>query len=331
MNQKELGKRNQALEEEVAYLRRINKELLDSQFQQDSLNFPWSGNLGHWYWDFQANKVTFNPMKAEALGYRKEDLPEYVSFQFFTEKIHPEDYEDVMEAMRKHLKGEIPIWEVKYRIKTLSGEYKTYYDRGKVTQRAEDNSPLFLSGIVFDITEDEHEKQKLLKQNKEWAQKVRLDQLTGLYNRSNILFNLGSLITDFKHTAKPLSMILLDIDNLKHQNALFGPLFGDEVIRKASQIIKESITEKDTAGNFEGGKFLILLPNTDLKHAHDLSNKIREKLHQVDFTEPAEITSSAGVAQYKSGDTVSEFFNRADYLLNQAKELGKNQSVIYPS
>ncbi|HRL50989.1 MAG TPA: PAS domain-containing protein, partial [Enterococcus aquimarinus] len=86
--------------------------------------------------------VTFNPLKAEAIGYRKEHLPEEVGFEFFTEKIHPEDYEDVMDQMRAHLRGEVPVWEVKYRIQAKDGTWKTFYDRGKVTQRNAENKPL---------------------------------------------------------------------------------------------------------------------------------------------------------------------------------------------
>jgi len=308
------------LEEEIHYLRRMNKELLDSQFQQDSLDFAWSGNLGHWYWDFPANKVTFNPMKAQALGYTKEELPESVNFQFFTDKLHPEDYERVMELMRQHLKGEIPVWEVKYRIQTKEGHYKTYYDRGKVTQRTEDGSPLFLSGIVFDISEDEEEKEELLAINKTWIQHSRLDQMTGLYNRNNTLFKLGKMIKVAEENSSALSMILLDIKKLEHQKTLFGELFGDEVIQTVSRVIKVHLTGEEFAGNFEGGKFLILLPHKNQLEAKELAKKIQYGIETASYSKPAEITSSVGVSSYQLYDTVSQFYNRTDHFLQKAKK-----------
>lgn len=324
MNQKSVEEENRQLKEELKTIKRLNQELLNSQREQDSLDFSWAGNLGHWYWDFEANKVTFNPLKAEALGFKKEELPEYVNFQFFTDRLHPEDFEHVMNEMREHLKGNIPVWEVRYRIKAKSNTYKTYYDRGKVTQRKEDGSPLFLVGIVFDITEYEDEKRKLLEKNKEWERRVKIDSLTGLLNRSNILFKLGQLITESKKTNKSLSMILFDIDNLGHQNLLFGPLFGDEVIRKASAVVKKHLSADDVAGSFEGGKFLIVLKDSNKEEAHQLAEIMRNELHTTEFSQPADITSSSGVAQYLPDETVSQFFNRADNRLDNAKIEGKN-------
>lgn len=314
------------LKVEFETMKRLNKELLSMQENQDSLEFSWTGNLGHWFWDFPANKVTFNPMKAAALGFNKEDLPETVDFQFFTDRLHPDDYEFVMDEMRRHLAGEISVWEVKYRIKALDGSYKTYYDRGKVTQRTPEGKPLFLSGIVFDITHHENEKEELLRKNKEWEFQSRRDTLTGLFNRSNILVKLGQVVQRV-NTGKveTVSLIVLDIDNLEHQNALFGPLFGDEMIREAGRVIKHTIDDSHFAGVFAGGKFLIVLPDTRLKQAKQIAETIRLSFHGNGFTEPAEVTSSAGIAEYNPSETVSQLFNRADQLLNKVKRNGKNQ------
>ena len=317
------------LKEELATVRRLNRELLDQQEQQDSLEFSWTGNLGHWFWDFPANKVTFNPKKATALGFTKEELPDYVDFQFFTERIHPDDYERVMDQMRDHLAGTSPVWEVRYRIRTKDGSYKTYYDRGKVTQRSEDGRPLFLSGIVFDVSDYAEEKEELLRKNKEWELQSKRDVMTGLYNRSNILVKLGSLISKTStNKLETLSMIVFDIDNLQKHNSLYGPLFGDELIMKAAAIIQEKLKEGQLAGTFEGGKFLLVLPGTNLREARDLAESIRLSFHGNDFTEPAEVTSSAGVAEFRPQETVSQFFNRADRLLYKVKQNGKNQVTI---
>lgn len=314
-----------SLKNEIAALKRLNKELLDLQQQQDSLEFSWIGNLGHWFWDFKENKVTFNPMKAQALGFTKEELPEYVDFQFFTNRLHPDDYEYVMQVMRDHLAGKIPVWEVKYRIQTKEGSYKTYYDRGKVTQRTETGEPIFLSGIVFDVTEHEAERQELLKENKEWEQISKRDKLTGLFNRSNILVKLGQVVSEVnKEKRQTASMIIFDIDNLEHQNSLFGFLFGDELIKQAAAVIKETIGENHYAGMFEGGKFLIILPDVPKREALKIAEKIRITFNERAFSKPAEVTSSSGVAEYSSDETVSELFNRADQLLLRVKQSGKN-------
>ncbi|MER2063920.1 MAG: sensor domain-containing diguanylate cyclase, partial [Alkalibacterium sp.] len=236
-----------------------------------------------------------------------------------------EDHDFVMQIMHDHLAGKIPVWEVKYRIQAKDGSYKTYYDRGTVTQRSETGEPLFLAGIVFDITNYEAEKEELLKENREWAQLSKRDKLTGLYNRSNILVTLGQVIADVnKNERQTVSMIILDIDNLEHQNSLFGPLFGDEIIKEAAEVIKETIKPEQFAGTFEGGKFLIVLPDVRRREAREIAEQIRVNLQYRNFSEPAEVTSSFGVAEYVSNETVSQLFNRADRLLYKVKQNGKN-------
>ena len=156
------GTEQKSLLDEIAYLKRLNKELISQVYQDDFSKFPWLGNLGQWFWDCQKNIVTFNPLKASALGYSQDEVPAETGFEFFTEKLHPEDYDAVMDEMRAHLKGLVPVWEVKYRIQAKDGSWKVFYDRGKVTQWSADHKPLFLAGNVFDITEDENQKRELL-------------------------------------------------------------------------------------------------------------------------------------------------------------------------
>jgi len=66
----------------IEALNRLNRELLKTFQETERLEFGWSGNLGQWFWDFTTNEVTFNPLKAEAIGYMKEDLPEKVPYEF---------------------------------------------------------------------------------------------------------------------------------------------------------------------------------------------------------------------------------------------------------
>ncbi len=101
----------------IKELERLNRALLDEKEHQASLDFPWTGNLGHWYWDIPNNTVVFNPLKIEALGYAMEELPEIVPYQFFTDKLHPEDYPGVMAAMVEHLQGRAIMLELEEKIR----------------------------------------------------------------------------------------------------------------------------------------------------------------------------------------------------------------------
>jgi len=135
-------------------------DLQKEREQDEKLNYGWTGNLGHWYWDIAQNKVSFNSLKVKALGYADEDVPKEADYQFFTEKLHPDDYQPVMDNMIEHLKGERPVYEVEYRIKSLDGSWKWFHDRGRITKRDDSGKPLFMAGIVFDITrKKEYERQ----------------------------------------------------------------------------------------------------------------------------------------------------------------------------
>ena len=151
--------------EKIENLELLTQELLREKEQETKLEYSWTGNLGHWYWNIRTNEVTFNPLKVTTLGYDRSEIPENISYQFFTDKLHPEDYPVTMEAMKNHLYGKADVYEVEYRIQTKDNKYKWYYDRGKITQYDEDGKPVFLAGIVFDITEKKETQLKLLELN----------------------------------------------------------------------------------------------------------------------------------------------------------------------
>ncbi|MCB2222003.1 MAG: PAS domain-containing sensor histidine kinase [Bacteroidetes bacterium] len=136
-------------------------EFEKQQEEDEKLNYAWTGNLGHWYWDIPNNKVRFNALKIKALGYAGEDIPTEVDYQFFTDKLHPDDYKPVMKNMMEHLHGKSPAYEVEYRIRAIDGSYKWYYDRGRITRRDESGKPLFMAGIVFDISKKKEYEEQL--------------------------------------------------------------------------------------------------------------------------------------------------------------------------
>lgn len=120
------------LMERIEELERLNRELLREDELEVKLEYAWTGNLGHWYWDVKTNTVTFNPLKVTTLGYDRGEVPDRVDYQYFTDKLHPEDLEGAMEAMRAHLYGRAAVYEAEYRIRAKDGTYRWYYDRGKI-------------------------------------------------------------------------------------------------------------------------------------------------------------------------------------------------------
>jgi len=207
--------------EEIQKLEDLNQAIVEEKEKEELLDFSWTGNLGHWYWHFPTNTVTHNPLKVKTLGYSTEELPDKLTYQFFTDKLHPDDYEGVMQVMREHLKGQREVYEVEYRIQTKEGNWKYFYDRGKVTKRDEQGNPVILAGIVFDVTEKKEAEKALADTNR---------QLQEAIQTRDKFFSIIS------HDLKKGFQHLLGIPDLILRN--FGH-YSDEKIRHMVGIVKK--------------------------------------------------------------------------------------------
>jgi len=152
------------------------------------------------------------------------------------------------------------------------------------------------------------------------------DGLTGLYNHRFIFERLEEEIAKVSRYGRPLSVIMLDIDNFKRVNDTFGHRVGDEVIQSVAHAIIANTRKSDVVGRYGGEEFLILLPETDLSAAKVVAEKIRSTVAQLRFeTKELAITISAGVAQAQKDESYEALVNKADTNLYQAKRSGKNR------
>jgi two-component system CheB/CheR fusion protein len=117
------------------------------------------GNMAWWEWSLETGNVEMHEKKATMLGYSFEEFPKNV--YKICEFIHPDDYEYTMQNMRDHLEGKTDSYNVVYRIKTKTGGYKWYYDRGGVVERTSEGRPLKVVGLVVDVSEFKELEQKL--------------------------------------------------------------------------------------------------------------------------------------------------------------------------
>ncbi|MPM33916.1 hypothetical protein SDC9_80497 [bioreactor metagenome] len=304
----------------------LNQELLKEREQETRLEFAWSGNLGHWYWNIRANQVTFNPLKLTTLGYSISEIPEHVDYQFFTEKLHPDDYKRTMDAMYDHLYGRADVYEVEYRIKSAHGGYKWFYDRGRITQFDEHGKPLFLAGIVFDITEKKETQLELEQKNLILAEMSERDGLTQIGNHRSLIEHLKAEMVDADRTTAPLSIAIFDIDNFKRVNDAKGHVIGDQVLVSLATILKQAVRGSDYIGRYGGEEFMVIFRDTGLSVAEKVSERIRQAIDGYGFVEGLKITISGGVSQY-CGETMTELIQSADLKLYSAKKKGKNQIV----
>ena len=308
-------------------LKMLNNELRLEKAKEDKLDFAWTGNLGHWYFNIKTGNVVFNPLKVAALGYTMDELSENISYKFFTDKLHSDDYKNTMDAMIRNMRGETEVYECEYRIQAKDGSWKWFYDRGKVTQRDDNGKPLFAAGIVFDITEKKEKEKNLEVINKQLKETSITDALTGIKNRRAIMEVLKYRIEQAQESKSPLSIAMFDIDRFKNINDTKGHVYGDMVIKKTVDAISGGIRGLDAVGRYGGEEFLLLLPNSSLESARIVCERIKSRIEEIEFNDGTKITVSGGVALYQDEDIV-DFIDRADKKLYEAKRNGRNRIEV---
>ena len=157
------------------------------------------------------------------------------------------------------------------------------------------------------------------------------DELTGLFNRRHMLDVLTQhqkrLIRSGHHR---FCLALLDIDHFKRINDELGHLGGDEVLRTFARIAQQGVRGGDLFGRYGGEEFLLIFPATSLLPALNTCERIRAQVetHAWSGLLKGRVTVSIGVTQYVLGESVLEFFSRADTAMYMAKEGGRNQVVV---
>ncbi|WP_414838693.1 diguanylate cyclase [Carnobacterium sp. TMP28] len=310
---------------------KLIEEMQETFYQEDIdknerelATFPWIGSLGQWHWIVETDRLLFNERKATNLGYKREEIPDEVGFEFFTSKLHPDDYERVMDDMRNYLMHESDAFEVEYRIQTKDGKYIWYYDRGTTTKEDENGEVLTISGIVFDITKRKVLEEELRESNKKLKQLVDIDELTGAFTRRYMLDKIENEIQRYNVEKACFSLIMLDIDHFKLVNDNLGHNIGDTVLKDFVEIVEKTLRKKDTLSRWGGEEFIVLLPDTNLSKAVKLANEIRIELNHICMKDAGIVTASIGVSNYYKGDSTDSAIKRVDDLMYQAKSDDRN-------
>lgn len=150
--------------------------------------------------------------------------------------------------------------------------------------------------------------------------KLNLDSLTGLYNKQFLSEYLSSVIGKQNYF-----IAIMDLDNFKKINDVYGHLQGDEVLRQFSQIIEWQSKFDTHAFRFGGDEFVIIWKGKKDEFLTVLDN-ISSELKKLNFKFSRDIplSTSIGVTPIVSSDTVESVFARSDKLMYQAKNSGKD-------
>jgi polar amino acid transport system substrate-binding protein len=150
------------------------------------------------------------------------------------------------------------------------------------------------------------------------------DKLTHIYNRYKIDESLAEQINYAKRNNSPLSVIFFDIDHFKKVNDTYGHKSGDYVLKEIAKIVKNNIRSYDIFGRWGGEEFIILLPNTNIKEAIAVAQKLRKIIESHKFRNIKQITCSFGVTEFNDKDNIEKLIKRVDKYMYEAKKRGRN-------
>lgn len=184
------------------------------------------------------------------------------------EHIHPEDTEYVMAMFEKGLSDNNIELKVEYRYRHPEKGYIFLESIGSTYKNRQDETVVLVT--TRDVTE-----RKIADENIRYMSFH--DKLTGLYNRAYLDEEMERLESTRQ---MPVSMIMADVNGLKLVNDTYGHLKGDELLKMAALVLKNSCREEDVVGRWGGDEFLIILPQTDQADSRSICERITERCSQ---------------------------------------------------
>lgn len=167
------------------------------------------------------------------------------------------------------------------------------------------------------------ERRRLIQENKRlFEENKRLavtDPLTGLSNRHRLQDVLNGELERASRYSRPLSIIMIDMDELKAINDTLGHPAGDEALKMVANAIEHCIRKVDLAARFGGDEFVIVLPEADVSVAASVAQRINQEVEKLKV-EDKQLAISLGVASWNKTYTTPEIFiDAADRAMYQAK------------
>lgn len=160
------------------------------------------------------------------------------------------------------------------------------------------------------------------------------DPLTKIGNRRCFDAQLSIAVMNAEKSGKSLCLAIADLDKFKLLNDNYGHLVGDAVLKYFASLMDEIAEEPQIATRFGGEEFAIIFPETKLEEATALVEELRGKLEvsnlvTINNRRPiGTVTASFGISKFVKGDTSETMVQRADKLLYQAKDGGRNRICI---
>ena len=172
------------------------------------------------------------------------------------------------------------------------------------------------------------------RQREKWLREMIItDDLTNLYNMRHFHTQLQLEMDRALRYNHPMSLLLLDVDRFKLYNDTHGHLEGDQVLIVLGEVIRGCLRKYDSAYRYGGDEFMVVLPETVGGKAREVAERIRTRFLGAFFrdrvlTGGISVTLSVGVVEHHQGENLSDFVERADQAMYQAKKQGGDQTIL---
>ena len=267
-----------------------------------------------WDWDIRRDTVWQSDNYEPSIGDRSMGSGE----TSWTERIHPDDLERVMDGVFATIKGQENAWSDEYRFHRSDGGYAEVQDRGFIIRDGQGRA-VRMVGATLDITERKVAEARI-------EALAYHDPLTGLPNRALLLDRLTQTLARAEREQRPSAVLFLDLDRFKAINDSLGHAVGDELLRQAAERLRTAIRKEDTVARIGGDEFVILMAEIgDAENAAGIASKVLAAVRVPFVIEEHELSVSAscGIAiSPADGTEAPVLLQRADTALYQCKADG---------
>ncbi len=283
-------------------------------------------NDGLWDWDLENAVLYLSPRWKAMIGYEEHEL--YAHINEWLDRIHPEDQNQVHQAIDSHLKGLTAHLECEYRLQHKQGNYLFFRCRGMAIFN-DTGKALRMAGSMTDVTEYHQAREKVLHD-------ALHDSLTGLPNRLLLLDRISQALKSYQRNPQSLfALFFIDLDRFKVINDSLGHLVGDQLLIQVAQRLRDCTRDEDTVARLGGDEFVILIKDVgDFNGAIKPAIKIRESLRCVYRLDERDVFTSASIGIVLGDqryEQPAELLRDADMAMYQAKRNGKDDYAIFDS
>lgn len=273
---------------------------------------------GIWDWDIINDVYYLSDRWKSEFGYEPEEIGN--TMYYWEKLLSPVDWEIAKKALNEYLASGKGVYEATYRVRKKSGEYRWILSRGKGIWDSS-GKPVRIAGSHSDITERKMLEEKLL-------MLAYYDVLTGLPNR--IMFE--QTISGFIAKNQKLSITILDVDDLKHINDIFGKNIGDQYLKYIASIMSDLVASPDIVANLGGDQFAIVHV---IGEKDDTTRKLELLFSQIRipwkiYEDNIFVSASAGFVLFpEHGSDVETLMKNAEIAMFHQKEKGKNGYTLF--